>query len=59
MMKNITIGSKYYVSGRYVKVVKISDQYIQVVWGYNGQSPKRIADRFLSVGLLPYFVEVK
>jgi hypothetical protein len=58
-MTQVTIGGKYLVSGRFVKVVKVTDEHIEVVWGHNGVTPKRQCDRFISRSLIPYFKEAR
>jgi hypothetical protein len=54
----VNVNGKYLVSGRYVKVVNVTDDHIEVVWGYNGQKPVRKCDRYLSVKLIPHFKPV-
>lgn len=53
----VMVGRKYLVCGKYVKVVEIGDR-IEVVWGHNGQTPKRDGDRFISRNLVPHFKEI-
>jgi hypothetical protein len=57
-MSKVMVGRKYLVCGHYVKVVKVTDEHIEVVHGHNGVTPKRQCDRFKSLGLIPYFKEV-
>jgi hypothetical protein len=54
----VKINGKYLISGRYVKVVGVTDTHIQVVWGYNGQSPIRQCDRYIPISSGNRFVEV-
>ena len=58
MNNTIEINKKYVVSGRYVKVVKITPKYVEVRWGHNGSTPVRHCDRFYSHSMTKYFVEV-
>lgn len=58
-MKNtVEVGKTYAVSGRYVKVVKVTDKYVEVRWGYNGAVPSRHCDRFYSHSMTKHFVEI-
>jgi hypothetical protein len=54
----VKVGGKYLVCGHYVKVVKVTDRYVEVKWGHNGMTPKRVCDRFLSLKLVPHFKEI-
>ena len=54
----VKVNGKYLVCGSFVKVVKVTDRHVEVVWGHNGQTPKRQGDRFLSLKLVPHFQEV-
>jgi len=57
-MNTVQVNGKYLVSGRYVKVVGITADRVEVVWGYNGQRPVRQCDRFISTKLISHFKPV-
>jgi hypothetical protein len=54
----VKVNGKYLVCGHYVKVVKVTDEHIEVVHGHNGTTPRRQCDRFKPLSLIPYFKEV-
>lgn len=53
------VGHKYYGHGAYVKVVKVTNDVAEVVWGHNGSIPKRDGDRYWRKPLWDGFVEVE
>lgn len=52
------VNGKYLVCGSFVKVVNVTDRHVEVVWGHNGQTPRRHCDRFISLKMIPHFKEV-
>lgn len=58
-MKNtvIQLNATYLVYGtRTVKVVKVTDRYIEVKHAINGMTPRRFADRYFPLHTAKHFV---
>jgi hypothetical protein len=56
-LENIQVGKRYKVFTHHVRVVRITDQHIEVVHAINGQTPRRNCDRYFPLHWTKHFQE--